>query len=397
MPKTKNILVLTYWDYNDALIQTYTLPYVKIISEYLKDNEKIYLLTLNRNKKDIPSEHPKIEILSFRYISYGGTAFYYYSWMLISLFYLILTKKITHIHAWCTPAGVFGYVLSVLTGKKLIIDSYEPHAEAMVEVGEWKNNSIPHKILFWFEKKMTHRAQFLIATTEGMVREYAVSRYGFNPDKKNWFVKPACVDINLFKPDENKRNELRKQLNLENKIVGIYAGKFGGFYLEDDFFRWLKTAQNYWNEKFIFILLSSHTKKYIYEKCKKFELNPECLIHDFVPHQEVVNYLNIADFGITPVKPVYTKKFCSPIKNGEYWAMGLPVIITKDISTDSEIVESENAGYVVKELNDHEYLKSVQKMNEILNNVNKSKIIHLASKYRGFQEAQKVYETIYSE
>ncbi|MEM0502912.1 MAG: hypothetical protein QXE07_05255, partial [Thermoplasmata archaeon] len=349
MTKTKNVLILTYWDFNDALVQTYTLPYVKIISEQLKDYERIYLLTLNKNKKVISSDHPKIEILSFRYIRYGITAVFYYSWMLFFLWYFIRVKKITHIHAWCTPAGVFGYVLSVLTGRKLIIDSYEPHAEAMVEAGEWKKNSMPHKILFWFEKKMTHHAEFLIATTENMITEYAVSRYGFSPQKKNWFVKPACVDFNLFYPDDNKRIEFRKKLNIANKTVGIYVGKFGGIYLEDDFFRWLKTAQNFWGDNFVFILLSSHSKEYVLEKCKMFAINPEHILHDYVPHREVVRYLNISDFGITPVKPVYTKKFCSPIKNGEYWAMGLPVITTKDISVDSEIIERENVGYVLKE------------------------------------------------
>jgi hypothetical protein len=396
MDNKKNILVLTYWDYNDALIQTYTLPYVKIISENLKANERIYLLTLNKNKKDIVFEHPKIKILSLRYIPYGITAFFYYSWMLFFLWYFILIKKITHIHVWCTPAGVFGYLLSVLTGRKLIIDSYEPHAESMVEVGEWKKNSLPHKILFWFEKKMTHKAQYLIATTEGMIKEYAPSRYEFNPEKKNWFVKPACVDLDLFKPDENKRLEFRKKLNLEDKIVGIYAGKFGGIYLEDEFFQWLKVAQDFWKEKYFFILLSSQPKAYIEEKCKIYGINSEYIGHYFVSHHEVVEYLNIADFGITPVKPVYTKKFCSPIKNGEYWAMGLPVIITRDISIDSGIILQYNAGYVLDQLSYDEYIKSVQNINQIITNPEHKKQIRILSvHYKNNLTAKKIYSIVY--
>lgn len=395
MLQNKNILVLTYWDFNDALIQTYTLPYVKIISDELNDNERIYLLTLNKNRNNISFDHPKIQILSFRYFSFGLTAFIYYTRMLFCLWYLIYAKKITHIHVWCTPAGVFGYILSVLTGRKLIIDSYEPHADAMVEVGEWKKHSLPHKMLHWFEKKMTHRAQYLIATTEGMIREYAAIRYGFNPEKKNWFVKPACVDMDLFRPDEIKRRMLRQQLNLDNKIVGIYAGKFGGIYLEDEFFQWLKNAQEFWKNNFVFILMSSHSKEYIEEKCMKFHVNTGQIIHRFVPHREVVNYLNIADFGVTPVKPVYTKKFCSPIKNGEYWAMGLPVIITKDISTDSHLIAMENAGYVFNELCEKEYRNSVQLIDEILNNNHKNPIRNLAEKHRNFKIAKEVYKGIY--
>ena len=36
----KNIVVLTYWSFNDALIQTYTIPYIKIIKNYLFEVKK---------------------------------------------------------------------------------------------------------------------------------------------------------------------------------------------------------------------------------------------------------------------------------------------------------------------------------------------------------------------
>lgn len=367
MVKLKKILVLTYWDFNDALIQTYTLPYLYIISKYIPENSTIYLLTLNKNTTDnINFTHPQIKVLQFKYIPFGLKAIFYYSYLLIYLFIFILTQEITHIHAWCTPAGLFGYILSIVTRRPLIIDSYEPHAEAMVEVGEWKKNSLPFRLLFYFEKKMTHHAKYLIATTEKMITEYAVNRYSFNPDKNNWFVKPACVNLELFKPDNNKRFNLRKKLNLENKIIGIYAGKFGGIYLENEVFEWIQCAVQYWGDKFRLIVLSSHSEDYILHNCQKHNIESKYILLKFVPHKEVPDDLNIADFALTPVKPVYTKKFCSPIKNGEYWAMGLPVIITKDISDDSDIIQQNKTGVVIENLTKESYIKSIKEMEEIL-------------------------------
>lgn len=394
---TKNILILTYWDFNDALIQTYTLPYLKIISNNINDESKIFLLTLNKKNISTSFNHPKIKVLNFCYIPFGIKAIFYYGFMLLYLIWFIYKNKITHIHAWCTPAGVFGYILSVLTNKPLIIDSYEPHAEAMIEVGEWKKKSLAFKFLFFMENKMTHRAKYLIATTESMIKEYAVKKYNFDVNKNNWFVKPACVDFQIFQPNEEKRKLIRAQLGIENKITGIYAGKFGGIYLEDDFFQWLKTAQEYWNDKFSFILLSSHNKDYISLKCKKFHIDEKIIIHRFVPHHQVADYLNASDFGITPVKPVYTKKFCSPIKDGEYWAVGLPVIITKDISDDSKIIEKHNIGYVLKDLNEKEYLQSVLYLDNLLKENIKSKIIEIAHKYRDFEKIKYIYKKIYGE
>lgn len=399
MVKPKKILVLTYWDFNDALIQTYTLPYLYIISKYIPENSTIYLLTLNKNTTDnINFTHPQIKVLQFKYIPFGLKAIFYYSYLLIYLFIFILTQEITHIHAWCTPAGLFGYILSIVTRRPLIIDSYEPHAEAMVEVGEWKKNSLPFRLLFYFEKKMTHHAKYLIATTEKMITEYAVNRYSFNPDKNNWFVKPACVNLELFKPDNNKRFNLRKKLNLENKIIGIYAGKFGGIYLENEVFEWIQCAVQYWGDKFRLIVLSSHSEDYILHNCQKHNIESKYILLKFVPHKEVPDDLNIADFALTPVKPVYTKKFCSPIKNGEYWAMGLPVIITKDISDDSDIIQQNKTGVVIENLTKESYIKSIKEMEEILHS-NKTelrqKIRNIAFYHRNFQNIEKIYQKIY--
>jgi hypothetical protein len=40
-----NILILTHWSFNDALVQTYTLPYVNIIRRILPPERKIFLVT----------------------------------------------------------------------------------------------------------------------------------------------------------------------------------------------------------------------------------------------------------------------------------------------------------------------------------------------------------------
>ena len=48
MKKTKNILVITYWSYKDALIQAYTLPYLHLFNDILAPNRYIYLVPLEQ-------------------------------------------------------------------------------------------------------------------------------------------------------------------------------------------------------------------------------------------------------------------------------------------------------------------------------------------------------------
>lgn len=400
MSQPKNILVLTYWDFNDALVQTYTLPYLYIIANLLPPRSNIYLVTLNKKTIKHSFHHDKIKILSFKYYPFSMYAFFYYAYVLFYLFLFSLMKRIHFIHAWCTPAGTFAYILSRLTFKPLIIDSYEPHAEAMVECNEWKPNSLPFKLLHYFEKKMTHHAKYLIATTEGMIKEYATQKFNYSPQKNNWFVKPACVDFHLFQPNEKERISWRKKMKIENKIIGIYIGKFGGIYWEDEFFLWLNIAQQYWKEQFYFILLSSHSKEYIDKKCKQYSVPTNQILHLFVPHAQVHQYLNIADYAISPIKPVYTKKFCSPIKDAEYWSMGLPIVITKNISDDSDIIKKYSIGYVLNNLTISEYENAVMAIDRLLNSNTKDqlykKIRLIAEKYRNFEIADNIYIKIYS-
>jgi uncharacterized pyridoxamine 5'-phosphate oxidase family protein len=80
MPKSKNILVVTGWSFNDALVQTYTLPYVKIIKKNLPEDSIIYLFTqrqksyyneLNKNenaKKELELEN--IFVIEQEYVSF---------------------------------------------------------------------------------------------------------------------------------------------------------------------------------------------------------------------------------------------------------------------------------------------------------------------------------------
>lgn len=125
-------------------------------------------------------------------------------------------------------------------------------------------------------------------------------------------------------------------------------------------------------------------------------IDKRSIVKTFVPFAEIHTYMNLADLAICPVKPVPSKKYCSPIKNGEYWALGLPVIITENISQDSEIIEKNNAGYVLRSFDRSEYIKAIQKTELLLQDKDlKEKIRALAIKYRNFSIAEAIYASIY--
>lgn len=396
--KKKNILVITYWDYNDALIQAYTLPYVKIIAKNLPEGSIIFLVTLDKNQISCPDlTEWSIKNISIKYHPFGVNGIWMWMKIILKLILLIRKEKVEIIHTWCTPAGAMGYILSKITGKHLVLDSYEPHAEAMVENGNWQKNSFAFKLLFFLEKLQTKRANYIVSTTIGM-ESYAQEKYHYCGN--NFFVKPACVDLAFFSETKIKNKELIEKFHLEDKIVCVYAGKFGGIYLDKEVFDFFKIAEDYWGEKFIALILSSHSSSEIEQFRVESNIKESSILHLFVSHAEIPKYIGLGDFAITPVKPIPTKKYCTPIKDGEYWALGLPVVITKDISDDSDIIKKHKIGAILEKLNNESYLQAIKEIDNILTTHLKqdlqNKIRLIAIEYRNFEIADKIYKTIYT-
>lgn len=390
-----NILILTYWSFRDALIQTYTLPYVRLIRQNVPKAAKLYLVTLEQTwppqREDYDSLLTSgIVWVPFRYHSFGWRAASSWISRIWLLAGLIRRHRISVIHPWCTPAGAIGYILSKITGRMLVLDSYEPHAEAMLENGSWKRGGIAFKILFWLEKRQSHHASIVISATEGM-RQYAFRKYGAKFNR--FYVKPACVDLSQFRLEDTMT---RSELDLDGKIVCVYAGKFGGMYLDQEVFDFFAVAARYYGERFRVLLLTNQSRTDIDMWSEKAGVNPSIVISRFVPHREIPRYLSAADFAITPVKPVPSKRFCTPIKNGEYWAMGLPVVIPAEISDDSEIILRHHIGAVLHELSPTGYEVAIRTIDTlILDPTLRNRIRDIATRYRNYSVAEKIYHEVY--
>ncbi len=401
-----NLLVITYWSYKDALIQTYTLPYLKIIQKYRPKNAYLYLLTLEQPHLLMTSEEReeieeylsefRIKLISFVYKPFGLSAILLWIKIIFKMIFLIFRNRVEKIHCFCTDAAAAGYILSKLTAKPLIVDSYEPHAEPMLESGTWERSSIAFRILFAFEKWQSRHAEIVIACVDKM-KEYALEKY--NAKFKRFYSKPACVDFTLFSEEKIKDESLLRALNLTDKKVLIYAGKFGGSYMREEVFDIIKVAQDYFGEAFRVLLLGKHLDDDLKRDCAKRGIDYKIILHKFVPHSEVAIYMGLADFAITPFIPVPSKRYGSPIKNGEYWAMGLPVIIPPNISDDSDIIKKYNLGVILEKLEKACYKETINKIDLILkegSDARRQRIRKVAKKYRSFKIADEVYKDIYA-
>ena len=403
MRSAGNILVITQWSYKDALVQTYTLPYIDIIRKIISSEYKILLVTseqhpiaLDKSETDTVNKEwfkKNMRLLPQPYRRFGFRKIAGLIGDLFKLYRIIKKEKVKTIHAICTPAGGLAYILSKVTGVEFLVDSYEPHAESMVENGTWKKDGLAYKILFYLEGKQTQKAKALIGTTVGM-KQYAAEKYGVQI--RNFYVKPACVDLAKFYPKE-KEFGLLKELHLEDKIVCVYAGKLGGIYFKEQVFDFIKACHDRWQKKFRFLILTNAPREEIDKECERVGLPVESVISGFVFHDKIPAYLSLGDFAINPVKPVPTKKYCTSIKDGEYWAMGLPVVISPNISDDSAIIDREEIGVGMNFADKSEFSLALDRLENLLQIKNelKRKIRRIGEQYRSYSIAENVYRVIY--
>lgn len=401
-----NILVITYWSFREPLIQAATLPYLEIIADLIGEDDRIHLHTLEKPELRLSQEELqaqqaaldqlKITLITQRYHRFGFRAMV--AW-LVNLFQLARycrKHNIEVIHAFGSPAATSAHVLSKITKLPYIVDSYEPHAESMVENGSWRKGGLAHRVLRYFERAQTRSAKGVLATTEGM-RAYAAQTYAHIP--RVFVTRPACVNTALFNP-EGVTPIGRSELGIaEDALVCIYAGKVGGIYLDQEIFDFFAVCRQHWGERFEVIMLTDAPREVIEALAQSADLPAHVITLRQVPHREVPGYLALADFAINPVKPVPSKRYCTSIKDGEYWAMGLPVVIPANISDDSDLIREAEMGAVLESLTTEEYQKAVEELDRLLEpsrrQAEKKRIAQIAEKFRGMHIARAAYAKLY--
>ncbi|MFN0030772.1 MAG: hypothetical protein ACKVOR_01285 [Flavobacteriales bacterium] len=402
--KPLHILIISTWAYYEPLACSYLLPYIRVLRDVLPHGSHIHFITMEKarfsvHKQTVKEEKVKlaaegIHWHTHQYVSFGLRAIAAYGWLIARLSLLVWKKKISVLHPFAPVAGAVALHIKKLTGKKLVLDSWEPHAESMVESGVWNRASLAFRFLFRAEKKLTLRANYLIAASSKM-KNYVQEKWSVAPARVAY--RPACVDLTLFDPARFDKETLRENFRLKNKIVAVCTGKLTGMYLGMETMTLLKAASHFFGEKFHALLITETEPELIEEWRSNVNLPSHQLTIMTVPFERVPQLLAMADFAINPQKPLPSKRYGTPIKDGEYWAMGLPVILPPDISEDSEIAVNEKIGVLWNpHESDHDLL--FQQLTTLMSDGQlKQRCRQAAMTYRNFELAHKAYREVYNQ
>lgn len=389
----RNPLVVTYWASGDALISRYTMPYVRMIRDHLEPGERITVVTFDPpGSRHCDLAEDRIDHVAFRYDGFGAGAIIRRALDIPRLVALCRRRRIGVIHSWCSTGGAIGWLLSAVTRRPLVLDSFEPHADSMVENGTWSPDSIRFKLLLLLERLQTRRASAAIAVSPWMAG-YSRRRYGRVPSPL--YLKPACVDLDDFRPADHEPGDEEAR----EELIGVYAGKFGGIYLESEAFELMRILTEELGPQLRFLILTPAEEADVMRMAAAAGLPPEKLAVRLVDPEAVPGELRRADFAINFVRPVPTRLYNTSIKDAEYLACGLPVLIADGISDDSKLIADNDAGAVFASLDPNAYRVAARRIGEILRSEpageRRARIRELAVRHRSLDSARSVYASLY--
>jgi glycosyltransferase involved in cell wall biosynthesis len=387
------LLFVSYWGLNEGLTAATVLPHLKILAE-INYIQQIIFCSIEREDREILQGsilHSKILHIPLHSRSRGNVLltkandFVTFPRQLIQI---CREYGIDKMICRSPMAGALGYLATRKNRIPFVVESFEPHAKSMIESGVWTKLDPRYWIERYFERQQMKAADKVFPVSYHHKKR--LMEEGLSENKI--IVMPCCVALEKFRFDAAKRSDVRKRLGIQqNQITGIYVGKYGGIYYDEEAFDLYQKAFEFFGNSFRLIILTEQDRTVVLKKCLARGIDANHFFVQRANHNEVNAFLSAADFAFSSIKPVPSRLYCSPIKNGEYWANGLPILTEMNIGDDSDIIVSEGGGVIIDR---NHPTNALQKLKELIargREHNSQEILQIAQKHRSMNLVELIY------
>jgi glycosyltransferase involved in cell wall biosynthesis len=253
-------------------------------------------------------------------------------------------------------------------GVKYIFDMRGFWADERIDGNLWKlSNPLYRTIYHFFKRKeleFLENADQVITLTEVAEKEiHSWTNIVNNPVPIT--VIPCCADMDTFsrsKVDHALQEKIKQNLGITSTdYIFLYLGSLGTWYMLDemlDFFKVLHTQQP--NAKLLFV--TNDNKDNILSALQKKSIDLKYVMIVNSSFDDVPTYISLADSSIFFIKPVYSKKGSSPVKQGELMSMGVPIVCNGNVGDTAEIVHKYHSGVVVEDFTQESYEKAARQL-----------------------------------
>jgi len=361
------VLYLVYWGAGEPLGKALVLPSVRRLAQL---GAKVTLVTFDKAEDLNQREHMvairrELDALGIRWVSlryhkgphapakiYDAVTGWAHS------IAAQLGGRTDIVHARTFVGGLMGLVLARLLRAKFVYHNEGFYPDEQVDGGVWAPGSRRHRIARQLEAQLYARADGIIALSHrarAMIKDLVPVRRKRTPV----IVVPSAVDLERFRCARYEGGIRPGGLRL------VYTGSVGLRYRLDRAAQFAALALQELGDVSLRVL-SRAGRSVVEGILEASSLPREAWSVESVPHAAMPGELSRHDAGLFFLAQGLSEQGCSPTKIGEYWACGLPVVTTPNVSDTDEIVRREQVGVVVKEHSEAGYSEAVQTLAKLL-------------------------------
>ena len=286
-----------------------------------------------------------------------------YIWRIIAFFSFMFSSTLTALHVkdvdlvlGTTPPifqAVSAWAVAVLRRKPFLLEVRDLWPEFGISMGVLKNPAII-ALSRWLEMFLYRHATHILVNSPAY-REYMLAK-GVSADKVTYIS--YGTDVDMFNPAIDSVS-IRKELNLDNKFVVLYAGALGQANDIDTLLRAAERLKKY--DKIHFVLFGDGKERARLEaEAKRMGLT-NVLFAGTRPKKEMPLIVASADACLAILQDIPAFRTTYPNKVFDYMAAGRASIIAIDGIT-RELIESSRGGVYVNPADDTMLAQKVLEM-----------------------------------
>jgi glycosyltransferase involved in cell wall biosynthesis len=277
--------------------------------------------------KDTYSPEPGITVIrAYTYPALHRSFFHrvlaFLSFM-VSSFWIGLTQKKVDL-VWGTSPPIFqgwtAWILARVKGVKFLFEVRDLWPDFAIAVGVLRS-PILISLSHWLERFLYKHADRVMVNSPGYI-DHVLQRGG-----KKVSLIPNGADPEMFSVEDHGTS-FRKQNNLGNKFIALYAGAHG---MSNDLNVVLQAAKILQSNPGILFILIGDGKEKVNLQTKAAEMGlPNILFFPPIAKRGMAEALAASDCCIAILKPIDMYKTTYPNKVFDYMAAGKPVVLAID-------------------------------------------------------------------
>ncbi|MBX3298112.1 MAG: glycosyltransferase [Acidobacteria bacterium] len=378
MPKA---LYICYFGVREPLVRTQVLPYLR---EIVKDGVEMHLLTFEPENWSSEDADAEVRSLAEQGITWHRRRYHKWPSVPATLFDILvgifsvrsLTKRFDFdiLHARVhLPALMASIARRLMRRKpKILFDIRGFFPEEYTDAGIWPENGWLYRTAKSIERWLLKEVDgFVVLTEKGRDLLFPESKgLGLDRHGRPVAVIPCCVDAKRFEAvQDSTQSELRRKLGLEDRLVIAYVGSFGGWYLSEEMYEFLKTAKEMDPRAFAMILTQRGLESVRHRMNDIGFENGDFLVRQVSP-SEVPDFLSAADLSISFILQCYSKIGASPTKIAEYLACGLPIVSGPGVGDIDELIDTDKVGVLLKDFSSEAYWTAFEEICRVIEEPN---------------------------